>query len=1079
LDRPEPKPLTASNEPVCTPKLASAHTHEPFIYSEENLVMSSPSQVQERAGASRRRLNGIRRHRDSPPRFDTLESRTLLSLTPQMVGDLNTLGAGSNPQNFTAVGATTYFVANDGVHGAELWKTNGAASGTSLVKDINPGPADSGIFGMTNLNGTLLFFANDGIHGNELWKSNGTLAGTTLVDDINPGAANSNSYNLAAAVLGSKLYFAADDGTHGKELWVTDGTTAGTTMVADIDPGSDDSGPSQFASFNGKLYFEANDGAHGYELWQSNGTAAGTSLLDDINSGTTSAYPTFLTVSGKSLYFVANDATGDRDLWKTDGTLAGTEIVSTTQESQRLTDVNGTLYFESEFSLWKTDGTASGTTLVSTESDPRYMTGLNGKVYFSAYDGTYGRELFVTDGTPAGTTLVKDINPGGGGSYPTIGYSPGLGQLAVLSGKLYFAADDGTNGEQLWRTDGTSSGTAIVDNINPGSVTANGLRADVTDIAAVNGRLFFQADDGSHGTELWTSLGKAAGTSLVKDIDLNDAGSNPTQFTASGGNTYFRANDSVHGVELWKTDGTSGGTSIVADINPGNGGSYPSSLIDFNGKLVFAAGDGVHSLEMWQSDGTAAGTAPLLELSPNNLTLFNGKLIFGANDNINGDEPWVSDGTVQGTSLLKDINPAQGYSYYGYYYPYPQGSYPSQFTAVGAALYFAASGPEGNELWKTDGTSSGTVLVADINPGSTTDYYGDVTQYSSSPRDLTAFNGLLFFVANDGIHGRELWESDGTAAGTEMVADIYPGTRNSIISDLTVVGNQLFFEAYDGVDGVELWKTDGTTAGTVMVKDINPGAAGSDAAYAATLINLNGSLLFTATDGTHGVELWRSDGTATGTVMVKDINPGDAGSFSSLYAATFATADGLLFFAANDGTHGRELWQSDGTTAGTKLVMDINPGLGNAFPAGGQVITNVNGSLYFAADDGVHGIEPWVIPASQFASPSVSIRSAAMAKSSGTLITAAAATAAALISNSADSAPLRQVFGEGALIAPLPVPAPLIARAQAKHGGPVGPSASFVRGIGARHVRWHSRGEGHFDSFPVDRKLVDRPVLAG
>ena len=103
------------------------------------------------------------------------------------------------------------------------------------------------------------------------------------------------------------------------------------------------------------------------------------------------------------------------------------------------------------------------------------MTGLNGKVYFSADDAIAGRELFVTDGTQTGTTLVKDINPGGDGSYPTVGYSPGLGQFAVLSGKVYFAADDGTNGEQLWRSDGTSAGTAIVDNINPGIVTANGM----------------------------------------------------------------------------------------------------------------------------------------------------------------------------------------------------------------------------------------------------------------------------------------------------------------------------------------------------------------------------------------------------------------------------------------------------------------------------------------------------------------------------------------------------------------------------------------------------------------------------
>ena len=168
------------------------------------------------AGSSRRRPKPAHRQRSVPPRFEALESRTLLSLTPHLVANLNTLGASSSPTGFTAVGATTFFLADDGIHGQELWKTNGAASGTSLVKDINPGPAGSSIFGMTNLNGTLLFFANDGVHGNELWKSNGTVAGTTLVDDINPGAGSSDSYTVSTAVLGGTMYFGADDGTHSR-----------------------------------------------------------------------------------------------------------------------------------------------------------------------------------------------------------------------------------------------------------------------------------------------------------------------------------------------------------------------------------------------------------------------------------------------------------------------------------------------------------------------------------------------------------------------------------------------------------------------------------------------------------------------------------------------------------------------------------------------------------------------------------------------------------------------------------------------------------------------------------------------
>ena len=122
-------------------------------------------------------------------------------------------------------------------------------------------------------------------------------------------------------------------------------------------------------------------------------------------------------------------------------------------------------------------------------------------------------------------------------------------------------------------------------------------------------------------------------------------------------------------------------------------------------------------------------------------------------------------------------------------------------------------GPHEEELWTSDGTSSGTLLVKDFFPASS----------GAGPFDLTNFDGTLFFSADDGAHGDELWKSDGTAAGTVMVKDIDPGSTGSFPSDLTNVNGTLYFAANDGADGQELWKSDGTAAGTVMVKDIGPG----------------------------------------------------------------------------------------------------------------------------------------------------------------------------------------------------------------------------------------------------------------
>jgi ELWxxDGT repeat protein len=282
------------------------------------------------------------------------------------------------------------------------------------------------------------------------------------------------------------------------------------------------------------------------------------------------------------------------------------------------------------------------------------------------------------------------------------------------------------------------------------------------------------------------------------------------------------------------------------------------------------------------------------------------------------------------------------------------------FTQLNGTVYFEEGSRRNNasqHLWKTDGTTAGTSSIL-----------GGVHT------DLTVLNGKLVFARDDGVHGNELWGSDGTVAGSMLIKDIYPGTttityyyygyshhrqkrtvtviNNSNPSWLTNVNGTLYFQANDGTDGPELWKSDGTTAGTVLVKDINPGKNGSSPSY---LTNLNGTLFFSANDGTTGAELWKSDGTNAGTVLVKDINPGSASSNPAELLAVGAT----LYFTANDGTFGTELWQSDGTSAGTVLVADINPGSASSSP---KYLTVVGGSLFFSANDGSHGYELWDPP---------------------------------------------------------------------------------------------------------------------
>src|SRR5215217_3307163 len=253
---------------------------------------------------------------------------------------------------------------------------------------------------------------------------------------------------------------------------------------------------------------------------------------------------------------------------------------------------------------------------------------------------------------------------------------------------------------------------------------------------------------------------------------------------------------------------------------------------------------------------------------PNWLVDFKGSLLFGANHPRFGDELWRSDGTKWGTKLVKDIVPGPGTSD------------PEDIvsTAPRTTFFRAWDKKHGEELWKTDGTEKGTKLVKDINPdlppGARCDQ-GDcgIPKGWSHPDTVTVMGKQVFFAADDGKHGVELWKSEGTEKGTKLVKDINtvkgnsnPNdkgdalTRSAEVEKLYVVGKTLYFRASDGKHGVELWKTDGTNKGTKLVKNINPSSA-SDASDISNLVAMGKRIYFTANDGKHGLELWKSDGT--------------------------------------------------------------------------------------------------------------------------------------------------------------------------------------------------------------------------
>lgn len=445
---------------------------------------------------------------------------------------------------------------------------------------------------------------------------------------------------------------------------------------------------------------------------------------------------------------------------------------------------------------------------------------------------------------------------------------------------------------------------------------------------------------------------------LVRDISPGPAGSDASQFVVLDGIAYFRANDGAHGYELWRSDGTTAGTHLVVDLRDGPANAFPDNLAVANGSLYFTAFDTPESLgsKVWRSDGTAAGTVLLADTYPGlsagypngpplpaNFTALNATtVLFTALDPNSYIEPWRTDGTPAGTVRIKDLHPGL------------EGSVPVGFTELEGVAYFAAddsvvlhddgTATFDRELFRTDGTEDGTFRVKDINPGPA----------PSRPFGLIRRDHLLYFSANDGVHGTELWRTDGTAAGTVKVADLNPGPAPSgpeqfVVANLDASSDirTLLFAAYDATAGFELFRSDGTAGGTHLLRDIHP-TGGSDP---LSLTEFNGRVFFNADDGVHGREPWVTDGTAAGTRLLRDLNPGDGISAPM----DFTPLGDTLFFVtispgATDFTVKTQLWATDGTAEGTRLVYE-EPGSSHGYTI--RHLTVVGDTLLFTAPNGV------------------------------------------------------------------------------------------------------------------------------
>lgn len=401
----------------------------------------------------------------------------------------------------------------------------------------------------------------------------------------------------------------------------------------------------------------------------------------------------------------------------------------------------------------------------------------------------------------------------------------------------------------------------------------------------------------------------------------------------------FAATNGTLGFEMFAVDTNGGPATLITDLNPGAGSSLVTINTEvLNGQMIYQATNGAVGLELFVTDGTEAGTQLLADIDfgpgssgANSLLTVGDQVYFQAFTPAAGNELWVTDGTTAGTHLVRDIVAGAG------------SSSPVALAGLNGKLLFRANDGSGNELWISDGTEFGTQLLKDINPGAG----------SSFPGPMLTFGNQALFAANNGTNGFELWVTDGTTDGTVLLKDINAGAGNSNPNNFFIHDNIVYFNATDG-NGTELWRTDGTTGGTQLVKDINPGAAGS---FPSSFVSAGDQFFFSATTATDGTELWVSDGSSAGTKQVINFAGAASGTAPGVGLIAALGDSGSVVFLANNGALGFELWKSDGTAAGTTLVMDIEPGATGSTPT---QMTTVGDLVYFVANTTASGSELWV-----------------------------------------------------------------------------------------------------------------------
>lgn len=692
-------------------------------------------------------------------------------LGTQLLKDIRPGQASAYPRSFVELDGRVYFAANDGVHGRELWVTDGTPAGTQMVADTFAGPLglldDVGLLGtfgeverIVELGGTLYFRGRQVGTGGELWRSDGTAAGTQLVKDIRPGAADGTPHALTATSLG--LLFGANDGTTGFEPYISDGTAAGTQRLLDIYPGTTAGFIGGFVEVNGTALFSARINGLGADLWRTDGTSAGTFKLDVAALGDgSSPFITKAEVLGGYAYFHADGVNSGIELFRSDGTAANTELVADLRTGPQssypsnfspagnqltfvaLSDTGSQLFSVDSLGtvtalsdrartggplshggftyysvaapggltqVLRTDGTIPGTTYLSmpagVHAEGWYTPLPGGQVMFAGDSAALAREPYVTGPTATDAQFLTEINTG----VATAGAA--AHNLRVVGPRtLYFAASDGIAGNSVYRWD-PAQGAQLLSAppaLPPSEVNKNPIGHFTPLWSGGQLRVLFSAGPSWLANELWVTDGTPLGTNVLVNAQAVPGFDAVAELTASGERLFFTARvDPLAERKLFVTDGTVSGTVQVPtylDNGLPVALTEPALLTPYKGGVVMADGNG----DVLWSDGTPAGTKRIYTATadfdqPQGFYVARDQVAFFVKRSIPSTFEWqVHAADLSGSTLLASFNSATN----GWVAPH--------FGHIGPDLYFFARKQKIVSIYRTDLTPSGTVVVATKN----------------------------------------------------------------------------------------------------------------------------------------------------------------------------------------------------------------------------------------------------------------------------------------------------------------------------------------------------------------------------